>query len=242
MPSTRRPRFPPTSWSTLGRAGAGDPAGRRAALGDILACYLPVLRSHLVQVRRLPADAAGEILQGFVADKVLRDGLVGKADRTRGRFRSLLLRALENYLATQLARQGREPRLLPDGELPEQGAPATQHDAFDHGWACEVVRRALEGMRRECDEGGRADVWGLFEARVVGPSFAGVEAPPYEALVERFGIGTPRQAINLLTTGKRMFNRHLQREVAAYEGPGREADAEISDLRSILLRTAGPPG
>ncbi len=192
--------------------------------------------------RRLPAEAADDVLQGFVADKVLRDGLVEKADRTRGRFRSLLLRSLENYLATQLGRQACQPRLLPDGEAPEQGVPATQHDAFDRGWACEVVRRALEGMRRECEQGARADVWGLFEARVVEPSFAGVEAPSYEALVERFRIGTPRQAINLLTTGKRMFNRHLRREVATYEGVGREADAEISDLRSILLRTAGPPG
>jgi hypothetical protein len=238
----RAPRFPPTSWSTLGRAGAGDPAGRRAALGAILERYLPVLRSHLVQVRRLPADAASEILQGFVADKVLGDGLVAKADRTRGRFRSLLLRALENYLATQLGRQARAPVPLPDGELPERGARATQHDSFDRSWACEVVRRALEGMQRECEQGARADVWGLFEARVVGPAFAGVEPPSYEALVERFRIGTPRQAINLLTTGKRMFNRHLQREVAAYEGAGREADAEIGELRSILLRTAGPPG
>ena len=90
------PDFRATRWSLVERGGA-DPVLRREALGSLFTLYFPALRAHLVVKRRLSPDAADELLQGFAADRVLGKRFLGHVDRAKGRFRSFLLRCLENY-------------------------------------------------------------------------------------------------------------------------------------------------
>src|SRR5687768_2580796 len=90
--------FPSTHWSLVGSAAQINREKRREALGTLLHRYMPALRAHLVLARRLPADYADDLLQGFVADKVIEQNLLGNADRTKGRFRSFLLAAVKHYV------------------------------------------------------------------------------------------------------------------------------------------------
>ena len=80
----KRSRFPQTHWSLVGRAAASDDLLRQQALTDLLMAYLPGLRAFLVEIRRVPADLAEDLLQGFVADKVLAAGLLRHANQGRG--------------------------------------------------------------------------------------------------------------------------------------------------------------
>src|SRR5437762_6995431 len=90
--------FPETSWTEVERAGAEGADGPRDALGGLLRRYMPALRARLVIEKGIQADAAGDLLNGFLADKVLERDLVARADRSRGRFRTFLLTALDRYV------------------------------------------------------------------------------------------------------------------------------------------------
>ena len=77
--------------------------GRREALGVLLRRYVPALRAHLVVQKRVPRDAAADLIQGFVCDKVVEQGLLAGADRCKGKFRSFLRTALDRAgIATRL--------------------------------------------------------------------------------------------------------------------------------------------
>src|SRR3954451_9800212 len=93
-------RFPSTDWGIISAVGRTGP-GRRVALGELLVRYLPVLASYL-QVRwRISPDRADDLLQGFVAAKVLEQDLVARADRNKGRFRDLLVTTLDRYVVSE---------------------------------------------------------------------------------------------------------------------------------------------
>src|SRR5438477_6642253 len=91
-------RFPSTQWSLVGRAGRTSNEHRRDALGVLLHRYMPALRAHLVLAKRMSADHAEDLLQGFVADKIIEKNLLAQAEQARGRFRSFLLAALNHYV------------------------------------------------------------------------------------------------------------------------------------------------
>src|SRR4051812_23478431 len=100
---SRKPRdevhaFPQTQWTLLGRAGEATSDGQRQALGTILQRYMPALRTHLLLERRLAPERADDLLQSFVSRKVLEQKLIRQADRQRGRFRTFLLRTLNNFV------------------------------------------------------------------------------------------------------------------------------------------------
>jgi len=163
-------RFPSTHWSVILRTKTGGEEAGRKALTDLLVRYRAPLISHLIRKRRLSQDRAEDVLQGFIADRILEKHLIARADKTRGKFRTYLLTALDNYLI-DLVRQERA-RKPPDGSIfsvedehtlmPEDAAVS---DVFDVAWAQEVLARTLRLMHEHCREFRRSDVWAVFEAR-----------------------------------------------------------------------------
>jgi DNA-directed RNA polymerase specialized sigma24 family protein len=229
-----REAFPSTHWSEVGRAGATDVSAAREALASLLRRYLPAMKVHLTRKRRLGDDEADELLQDFVADKVLDRRFVAAADARRGRFRSFLLTSLDHFLVDRVrARRPAPSPLADDGDEAAAHAPA---DPFDVAWAREVIHETLRRMEEACRGGGRADVWAMFEWRVVGPTLLDRPAPPYDALVASLGFATPTQASNCLVTAKRMFARTLRAVVTEYAGEAANVEAELRDLTQILSR------
>lgn len=235
--------FRATQWSLVQRAGQASEASRRASMETLLRRYLPALRAHLTLSKKLPSDLAEDLLQGFVADKVIEQNLVALADPSKGKFRSFLLVALNRYAIDQLRRDNSSKRGGGSGKTSDDSlckqlvsSEAQPSEQFDLVWARELVARALELMAEECRATGRGEIWAIFECRVVRPAFLAVEALPYEDLVTKFGLQTPLQAYNILTTGKRMFARCLREAAADYAGGPELADEEINDLKSVLSR------
>ena len=85
--------FPSTQWSLVDRAAAGDAKARQRALGDLLQRYLPALRAHLVFKKRIDQERAEDLVQGFVTNKVIEQGLIARADPGKGRFRVRSIKA-----------------------------------------------------------------------------------------------------------------------------------------------------
>ena len=98
MKPPSRSEFDSTRWSLIEMAGAKDGSQRRTALDKILSAYLPALQTYLMLNRRVNAEEAEDLLHDFVTDKILQGDLLSRADHTKGRFRSLLIKSLNNYL------------------------------------------------------------------------------------------------------------------------------------------------
>ena len=235
--------FPSTHWSLVNGAGRGDGESKRRALGELLVRYLPALRAHLVLRKRYPRDLAEELLHDFLATKVVEKELVARADQSKGKFRTFLLTALDRFVANRMrdaAAKKRRPEAGRIVDIDEQthgpALEAEPHRAFDVAWARRVIAESLARMQAECSGSGRADVWGVFECRLLAPMLDGAEPMPYGALVERFALRSPAQASNVLITGKRMFERALRAVVGEYADDEAEVDEEIAELRQILAR------
>jgi RNA polymerase sigma-70 factor (ECF subfamily) len=239
-------RFAQTDWSLVGRAGHGGPEGRRQALELLLPRYLPALRAHLVHRRGLSADVADDLIQEFVASKILEKDLIGHARRNAGKFRTFMLTALDRFALNRLRHERakkRSPehgRVVAVGEHVEQLARESHPaEAFHAAWAQRVISEALGRMQVQCERSGRCDLWAVFECRIVGPLLEGREPLDYGELVRRFGFRSPGQASNVLITAKRMYARTLRAVLAEYARDEEEVETEIEELRDILAR-CGP--
>ena len=104
--------WPRTSWSRLDLLGA-DPEDRSQEIyEELISRYWPAVYSYIRRTGR-SSDEASDLTQGFICDVVLGRQLFHAANRDRGRFRSLLLTALKNYIVerhryeTRIRRGGR---------------------------------------------------------------------------------------------------------------------------------------
>lgn len=234
--------FPSTRWTVVHEAGRGN----KDALEEVLRAYLPALQAHLVFRKRLDRHLAEDALQQFTCDKVLEYGLLKRADRERGKFRTFLLTALDRFmidLSRRRGHRGSEGSLEDDDNgrsAADRPAPG-EADAFNQTWAKLVVEQAIEAMRQQCSSHpDRERVFLLFEERELKPVFFGEPAPAYAELVERFQFASPSQASNALITAKRMFERCLRDvlgkyiQVRADRWPG-EQPLSADELRERLI-------
>lgn len=234
--------FPATRWSLVCRAGGGDLATQPIAIAELTRMYAPALHAHLLQLLRGDGDRADDLLQGFLADKLLEQRLVGHADANRGRFRTFLLAALDRYVI-DTHRHDNALKRSPRGEifdvdqqrdiLPGNRVSAAT-DAFDLAWAREVIGEVLTTMRHQCDVLKRPDVWDVFEVRYLKPALEDVEPEAHESIAKRLNLGSAQQAANLLITAKRMFTRVFESVVSRYAANKNEIRDEVADLWRIF--------
>ncbi len=205
--------------------------------------YLYPLKVYLVGLlTRFPdyRDEAEDLLQDFVTDRILQPGWLEKADPKKGRFRDFLKSSLRNSVLGEIrrreaAKRGGKHSPIPLEDLDQELAgPEPLSDSFDLAWLQMVLAQTLEQMERSCTACENGHIWEIFRLRILGPALEGSPAPPYEDLVARFGFKSPTQATNALTTGKRMFARHLRAVVAQYEAGDLAVRTEIQTLRLFL--------
>lgn len=236
--SARKSRFPETQWSLVGRAAESDDLEREEAVSRLLAIYRPALRAFLVETRRIPDAMADDILHDFVADRILAKRILERVDSDRGRFRNFMVKSLSNFASTAMTREAGRNR--PTVELADdtlfEAASRQDTDHFDQEWVRSLVTDALALMEEDCRARDRAELWEIFVARAVDPILHDRDPVDYDALVVRFDLQTPRQAINLLATAKRAFVRHLRVAVGRYVDGDARVDQEITDLKAIVGR------
>lgn len=234
-------RFPTTQWTLVGQAGLEFNAARRDALNELLRRYWSALRTHLIVRKRIESNLADDLVQGFIEKKILERDLVSVAERGRGRFRNLLLTALDNYVANEMQKRNAQKRAADRAsslDVDERSQLATggqsPDQAFDQAWARQLLNDSITRMEQECRSDDRDDVWKVFQARVLAPILEGAEPTDYATLVEQCGFKSPAQASNVLVTGKRMFARVLRGVIAEYASSEEEIEMEIQELESVL--------
>ena len=173
-----RPReFVTTRWSViLSAANLGNEEQKtRDALAELCRTYWRPIFSF-VRARGYSTEDAQDLTQDFFVT-ILRSNWLQHADRNRGRFRSLLLRSLQNFLInaaekTNARKRGGSVEFISwddwMAEAPSQlSIPAQALESlpperiFDLTWATTVVDHAFQRLREECESKGK--LW-LFQA------------------------------------------------------------------------------
>jgi RNA polymerase sigma factor (sigma-70 family) len=167
--------FVTTRWSLILSAANREEQKVRDALAELCQIYWRPIFSF-VHARGYSFEDAKDLTQDFFVI-ILKGDWLQRADRNRGRFRSFLLRSLQNFLinAAEKAhahKRGGDVEFISwDGwaaEAPSQLSNSAQAPSslpperlFDLNWATTVVEHALHRLREECESKGK--LW-LFQA------------------------------------------------------------------------------
>jgi RNA polymerase sigma factor (sigma-70 family) len=238
-------RFDTTRWSLILSSldEESDENKARQALAQLCRIYWrPVFAFVCRQGHSIPD--AQDLTQDFFVI-VLQGNLFQQADRERGRFRSLLLRSLKNFLinahikARAPSRGGDLKFVSWDDWMAEAPSRLTIPTAaldswsperiFDVRWAATLAEQALRRLQEECESHGRRRV---FDA-LSGSLTADREEVSYAALARELGIEVA-QIRRLLSRLRRRYRELLRAEVAETVEHPSEIDDELRYLVAAL--------
>ena len=238
-------RFPTTHWTVIDEVRAGDGARNRRIIGDLLNDYWKPVYCYLRR-KGYRNEEAKDLTQGFFHEVVLSRELIRRADPTKGRFRTLILTALDRYLANVHRGQTARKRIPPgklihleeaDGsDLPEVARDLTCEGSFNYAWVSELLDRMLEEVEEECRHRGMAVHWNLFHDRVLRPIVEDEDPPPLAEVCARYGVKEPTKASNMIFAVKRRFQAVLKRYVRQSVACDDEINTELLELMDFLGR------
>ena len=236
--------FVTTRWSLIRqRYGPGTRSQVDPALSQLCQIYWRPIFTFLYR-RGYSAPDAQDLTQDFFL--MIMDGnLLQLADPKRGRFRSLLLKALKNFLIDRAAKSQRHKRggrvefvswekwmseapaqlVLPAAAM-ESAAPEA---LFDAGWAAAIAEEALRRLRLECESKGRRRVYEVLH-RYLASERAEI---CYEDLSRALGVPEP-SVKRLLHHFRKRYRSLLREEVAKTVESESNVDDEIRYLCATL--------
>jgi RNA polymerase sigma-70 factor (ECF subfamily) len=227
-------------------AGEGDDERAREALSRLCQIYWRPVFAFLCR-RGYSVSDAQDLTQDFFV-RVIRGSLLQRADPERGRFRSLLLKTLQNFLIDahdkSLARKrGGDYQFISwdewTAEAPSQmtlSAKALEswpaERLFDVRWATTVVEQAMRQLREECESRGRRRAFDI-----VSPFLSADRADmSYSELSKTLGspLATTK---NLIHQMRRRYRDLLRAAVAETVASPEQIDDEVRYLCSTLALT-----
>lgn len=229
--------MPTTHWTQVARLKGDDPHAAGAALAALLTRYTPALRAYLMRRWRFKADVAEDLVQEFLKAKFLETNLARRADPARGKFRTLVLTALRNFVISAARRRGL-PFVEDTAAAQAADVAPTPDEHMVVEWARTLLREAIRRMEIECTPARRA-TWVVFDERLLRPLLEGEPATPYAQLTARLGFADDEATQNALVTGKRMFQRHLRGLVSEYVERDADVEQEIREIQAVFSRLTG---
>jgi DNA-directed RNA polymerase specialized sigma24 family protein len=185
-------------------------------------------------------EPAKDLTQGFFHEVVLNRKLVERADPSKGRFRSFLLHALNQYLIDDQRKQGAQKRIprakmvpldmTDPPSLPQAVMELDEEQCFNHAWKADLLDRVLTELKSWYRDQGMDTHWCLFQARLLRPSLGGAEAPSLTDLCGTYGIDSEVKASNMLGTVKRRFQTVLKEHVRQTVLSGDMTEEELRDV------------
>ncbi len=233
--------FHTTSWALVISARED-----RADLEILLRAYWSPVYAFIRRKGFGQHDAA-DLTQEFLADVLVGRDLIGKADPSRGRFRSFLKTALRNYLIDHRRKTGSRksspsaPTTLTEhAELAAAGEGGGGEDsdpssrAFDRQWAATILALTIERVESSCRQEGLDQQWSAFRINVLGPLTRKVRPMSMESLASVVGATSAEQVSNMLQTVKRRFRRTLRQVVSETVADPELVDEELANLRDYF--------
>ncbi len=232
--------FQSTLWTVVLAAKYPSSPDRREALQKLIETYWkPVYL--FIRRRGNDREASKDLAQGFFA-ALLERQFLQYVQRDRGKFRTFLLTALEHFMADEhdraqaLKRGGGRSAFSLDfasaeGEVgSEPAAPDSLDRGFRRDWALKVMSQALQAVKREFAESGRAQE---FEALRLHLSFAAKEAPSYAEVASALGVGEG-DVRNRIHRTRARYREAILGVIRSYTETDDDAREELRDLMAAF--------
>ncbi|PYJ05802.1 MAG: hypothetical protein DME95_02865, partial [Verrucomicrobia bacterium] len=182
--------------------------------------------------------------QDFFA-RILKGDWLQRADRNRGRFRSLLLKSVQNFLndtadRTHARKRGGHVTFVswdpwmaespPELTLSSEALSSWPAErVFDAGWAATVVERALRRLREKCEIKGRLRI---FE--VLSPYLGAERDLSYGSLAAELRL--PEATVKkLLYHIRQLYRFFLRDELAQTVADPEDVEDELRYLCGVLV-------
>ena len=215
----------------------------RRALTELCKTYWRPVFAFICR-RGYSVPDAQDLTQDFFL-MVLEGDLLKRADPSRGRFRSLLLKVLQNFLANdtikkRARKRGGDMKFVSwdewMAEAPSRLAVSAQEaeswpaeKIYDVRWAATAVEHALRQLGDECENRGRRRVFDVLSDYLAAER----QDVSYQKLSKALGI--PEASVKRLVHQLRVRYRDLLRaEVAQTVEKPQDVDAELRYLCAAL--------
>ncbi len=225
--------FPETRWTLIVSSRQGIEA-RSRALEELLQLYWKPLY-HYVRRKGLSIEDSKDAIQGFCAQLLDKDFLE-RLDPKRGRLRSYLRMAVDNFLANRHEHASAKKRgggakvVSLDFDVGDADAPAGAEpgSVFEREWALAVMERAMTRLEREFASGERKGPFALVRRFF---DFQG-EPPSYDDAARESGM-SPSQLKAFLHRARVRFRELVLDEVKDTVSEG-DPEAEVQELIRAL--------
>ncbi len=231
--------FVTTHWSVVLAAGQRDSPQAAAALENLCRSYWYPLYAY-VRRRGFGPEDAQDLTQEFFA-QLLRKNYPARANPAKGKFRTFLLHALNQFLldrheqASTIKRGGGQVFLSLDEEQPEVRYrleipdELTPEKLFERRWAQSVLDQALDRLRSEFVSSGKEKDYEVLQSFEPGEQGSLTYA---EAAVR---LGVSESAVKSMIHRLRLRHRELVREVIANTvATVAEIEEELKYLIAVL--------
>ncbi|MFC1603548.1 hypothetical protein ACFL5F_00850 [Planctomycetota bacterium] len=238
-------RFYTTHWSVIASVRTENEQERRAIISDLTTRYWRPVYCYLIRKGYREAKAK-DLTQSFFCEIVLGRELIQHADQAKGRFRTLMLTALERYLVSVYRKEGRQKRQPKTGvrqleveelsKLNIQQSEMEPEQAFYYTWAADLLDLVLSELKDEYCSTTKQKHWDVFWSKVVAPIFNNEDTPSYTNICSKYGIEDESKASNMVITVKRRFRVILKRHLRNLVQSDVEVEEELGEVFLILAQ------
>jgi len=234
--------FVTTHWSVVLLAGQeGRVPEAREAFAQVYLDYWYPLYAY-ARRRGYPPPNAEDITQDFFVHLMEKKSLQG-LEQVGGRFRSFLLRSLDNFLANDWDRRHAQKRgegqpvlslNVDDGEA-KYSLATSDHDTpevlFERQWVVTLLAKVFETLRAECQQAGKAPLFEDLRLHLQGDR----QGPGYAEVAARHGLseGAVKVTVHRL---RQRYGELLRAEIARTVSSPAEVDDELRHLISLSAR------
>jgi DNA-directed RNA polymerase specialized sigma24 family protein len=215
----------------------------RALIGLLIKQYW---RPVYCYVRRKGYDnePAKDLTQGFLHEVVLNRHLVDRADSSKGRFRSFLLHALNQYLVDEHRKETArkhipKEKLVPldiadPPTLPQKVFKLDAEQSFNYMWKANLLERALAEVKDRYIKRGMDTHWHVFQDRLLRPTLEGKDRPALRTICQQYDIDSEATVSNMLNTVKKLFRSVLKNHIRQTVVSGDVAEEELKEIFKFL--------
>jgi DNA-directed RNA polymerase specialized sigma24 family protein len=189
--------FQVTHWSQIQNAKSDNQDSRKASVNNLIIRYWKPVYCYL-KCKGHNNEEAEDLTQGFFHEIVLGRDLIQRADKTKGRFRTFLLTALNHYVTSDFRKETSKKRfprgglsLIEAAEMPGMPVAKLKNDpnqVFNYIWAANIMDQVLEQIKEDYHKTGNAAFWGIFHDRILSPIFDNTKAISLSELCQKYGI------------------------------------------------------
>lgn len=236
-----QPLFATTHWSVVLAAAHEQTPQSAGALEQLCLTYWRPLYVYVRRRGHGPEDAQ-DLTQQFLAE-FLAKGAFELADPARGRFRTFLLKCLQNFLADEwkrahrIKRGGGNPPISLDAQGLEQwyslaaAESMTPERAYERRWAMTLLEEVLAAMGRDYAQAGKSQQFAVLQELLWGTD----EAASYSRVAAelRLSEGAARVAVYRL---REQYRERLRAQVAQIVSEPGQIDDELHHLIEIMTR------